>query len=34
MTQLLIKLFIKDKNVKDLEVKNKYTMLSIITGIK
>ncbi len=33
MTQLLIKLFIKDKNVKDLEVRNKYAMLSSITGI-
>ncbi len=33
MTDLLIKIFIKDKNVKDLNVRNKYGMLSSITGI-
>ena len=33
MTKILIKLFIKDKDVKNLEVRNKYAMLSSITGI-
>ena len=33
MTNILIKLFIKDKDVKNLEVRNKYAMLSSITGI-
>ncbi len=33
MTNLLIKLFIKDDNVKDLNVRSKYGMLSSITGI-
>ena len=33
MTKLLIKIFIKDKNVKNLEVRNRYAMLSSITGI-
>ena len=33
MTNMLIKLFIKDKNVKNPEVRNKYAMLSSITGI-
>ena len=33
MTELLIKIFIKDRNVKDLQVREKYGMLSSITGI-
>ena len=33
MTKILIKIFIKDKDVKNLEVRNKYAMLSSITGI-
>lgn len=34
MTDLLIKLFIKDKeNVKDLKIRGKYGALSSITGI-
>ena len=33
MTNMLIKIFIKDKNVKNPEVRNKYAMLSSITGI-
>ena len=33
MTKLLIKLFVKSDDVKDLKVRNKYAMLSSITGI-
>lgn len=33
MTNLLIKLFIKDKNVKDNKVRTKYGTLSSVTGI-
>ena len=33
MTKLLIKLFVKSNDVKDLKVRNKYAMLSSITGI-
>ena len=33
MTNLLINLFIKDKNVKDTKVRTKYGTLSSITGI-
>lgn len=33
MTELLINIFIKDKNVKNLRVREKYGMLSSITGI-
>lgn len=33
MTDLLIKLFIKDKDVNNLEVREKYGMLSSITGV-
>ena len=33
MTDLLIKLFIKDKNVKDTKVRSKFGMLASITGI-
>ena len=33
MTNLLINLFIKDKNIKDANVRTKYGTLSSITGI-
>lgn len=33
MTKLLIKLFVKSNDVKDLKIRNKYAMLSSITGI-
>ena len=33
MTKLLIKLFVKSNDVKDLKVRNRYAMLSSITGI-
>ena len=33
MTDLLIKLFIKDENVKDVNVRGKYGTLSSVTGI-
>ena len=33
MTKLLIKLFVRSNDVKDLKVRNKYAMLSSITGI-
>ena len=33
MTNLLIKLFIKDKNTENPEARAKYGMLSSITGI-
>ena len=33
MTKLLIKLFVKSNDIKDLKIRNKYAMLSSITGI-
>ena len=33
MTDLLINIFIKDKNIKDTKVRSKYGTLSSITGI-